>query len=122
MQSSGQMVLFVLAIPIVLLIFLVLVLFFCFLRVWVKALLAKCPIQLFNLIAMRLRGNSPGLIVDALIVLRSSGVDVSVDEVERVYMANKHNLRRRGDKQRQARELVELVEEGRDSPASDPGS
>ena len=93
--------------------------FFCFIRVWVKALLSGCPIMLPRLIGMRLRGNPPALIVDVLVVLRASGIDVSVDEIERVYMANKHSLRWRDDKQRQVQELVQLVKHGLDTTGSD---
>lgn len=98
--------------------------FFCFyfLPVWIKALASKCHVQILSLIGMRLRGNPPGLIVDVLIALRNSGVDLSADEIERVYMAQKYNLRRTGGKQRRARELVRLVKDSRDTASSGTGT
>jgi uncharacterized protein YqfA (UPF0365 family) len=51
--------------------------------------LGGAQLSLLELIGMRLRGNPPGLIVDALLVLTHRGVRATAADVESTYMAHK---------------------------------
>jgi hypothetical protein len=82
-----------------------LLVFFTVIRIWVKALLSGVPVGLANVIGMRLRGNPPSLIVDALIALKFQNVPANVREVEGTYMAHKNAVYGAAD-------LVGLVEKG----------
>ena len=54
---------------------------------WLKALLAKAPVSLTNLVAMRLRGVPTSLIVDARITASKAGIELSTDELGSHYLA-----------------------------------
>ena len=74
------------------------------LRPWVKAFFSSCPVSLLTILGMRFRGNPPGLLIEAYIVLAKSGVNAPLDVVEVVYIANKTKARSPDD-------LVTLVKE-----------
>jgi len=58
-----------------------------FFFVWLRALLAKAPVGVFNLIAMRLRQVPYGLVVDARITASKAGIPLSIDELEAHFLA-----------------------------------
>ena len=58
-----------------------------FFNTWLKALLAKAPVSLTNLVAMRLRGVPTSLIVDARITASKAGIELSTDELGSHYLA-----------------------------------
>lgn len=88
-----------------------LLVFFFTLRLWVQALLTNTPVSIFGIIGMRLRGTPPKLILHAAIALRQRGEMVTVDEVERCYLA--HGI----GSGMSATELADLVQEKRARPA-----
>ena len=53
-----------------------------FLPHWLRALLSGEPVPLAVLIGMRVRGNPPGKLVNAYIMLRKQGHDVNMAELE----------------------------------------
>lgn len=58
-----------------------------FFNVWLKALLAKAPVSIATLIAMRLRGVPYSTVVDARITAAKAGIPLSIDELEAHYLA-----------------------------------
>ena len=82
------------------------VLFLLLFRPWLRALLSGSPVPLVHVIGMRLRGNPPLLLIDAYLVLAKSGEEISMDEVETTYMANKHRVK-------DLRELVDCLRDQR---------
>jgi uncharacterized protein YqfA (UPF0365 family) len=58
-------------------------------RVWVRGLLGGVRVSLLDVLGMRLRGNPPGLLVDAHLVLKQRGIESSIAEVETTYVAHK---------------------------------
>lgn len=58
-----------------------------FFSVWLRALLAKAPVSIATLIAMRLRRVPYSLIVDARITAAKAGITLSIDELEAHYLA-----------------------------------
>ena len=50
-------------------------------------MLAKAPVSLTNLVAMRLRGVPTSLIVDARITASKAGIELSTDELGSHYLA-----------------------------------
>ena len=93
--------------------------FLCFFRIWTKALASKCHVPFVHLIGMKLRGSPPSLLVDVLVALHASGIEVGMAEIEAVYIVNRASLRRGCDKWREAEELVQLVKEHRDTMSGD---
>jgi uncharacterized protein YqfA (UPF0365 family) len=62
--------------------FVFVMLFFYFLRVWVRAWLSGARVSLLNLLGMKLRGVPPTLIVDARIRAVKAGLDLGSDPLE----------------------------------------
>ncbi len=60
---------------------------FAFFFVWLRALLAKAPVGVFNLIAMRLRQVPYSLVVDARVTASKAGIPLTVDELEAHFLA-----------------------------------
>jgi uncharacterized protein YqfA (UPF0365 family) len=60
---------------------------FAFFFVWLRALLAKAPVNPLNLIAMRLRQVPYSVVVDARITAMKAGIPLSVDEIEAHFLA-----------------------------------
>lgn len=58
-------------------------------RVWLRAFLSGARVSVIDILGMRLRGNPPGLLVDALLALRHRSVDASLRDVESTYVAHK---------------------------------
>jgi len=64
-----------------------------FFGLWIRALLSGAHVSLINLVAMRLRKVSPGVIVDARVRAVKAGIDLSSDELEAHYLARGDVLR-----------------------------
>lgn len=64
-----------------------LVLFFISFRLGLQALLTGTPVSIIQIIAMRLRGTPAKLVLHAAIALRQRGETITVEEVERSYLA-----------------------------------
>ena len=64
-----------------------------FFRLWLQALLSGAHVGIINLIAMRLRKVSPGVIVDARIRAAKAGIDLDTDRIEAHYLARGDVLR-----------------------------
>jgi len=58
-----------------------------FFFVWLRALLAKAPVNPVTLIAMRLRQVPYSLVVDARITATKAGIPLSIDDLEAHYLA-----------------------------------
>jgi uncharacterized protein YqfA (UPF0365 family) len=63
-----------------------LAIFVALLRPWLRAFLSGTPVTAIRILAMRLRGNPPDLLVDAYGTLKRGGSSVSIDELETAYM------------------------------------
>ncbi|MFM8891177.1 MAG: flotillin-like FloA family protein [Planctomycetia bacterium] len=66
--------------------------FFAVLRPWLRAFLYGTPVSMLHIVAMRLRGNPVGLVIDAYVSLRRRGVDVSCMDVERAYIDGRNRI------------------------------
>jgi uncharacterized protein YqfA (UPF0365 family) len=66
-------------------------------RSWFRAFLSGVPVRLTQIIGMRLRGSPSALLIDALIMLRHRGHDVTIHEVETSYLAYRERVHSPGD-------------------------
>lgn len=78
-------VIIVIAIGVIALIFLSIFLFFF--RVWLRALASGNPVPLARLVGMKLRRVPSGPIVDCHIRASQAGLEVTLDQLERHYLA-----------------------------------
>ena len=76
-------------------------------RPWLRAALNAVPVSLLHIVAMRLRGNPPMLLVDAYIALNRAGRSVTISDVEKVYIDNRNWVSTSND-------LAELVQQRED--------
>ena len=58
---------------------------------WFKSVLSGAPVSVLQVVAMRLRGNPPGLILDAYVQMTKRGQRISLDVIEATYMAHPGN-------------------------------
>jgi uncharacterized protein YqfA (UPF0365 family) len=105
--------LFIAAALVLLVTVLIVLVFAVALRPWARALAARAPVSLGEILAMRLRGNPPGLIIDAYLILIRRGLSASLQRVENTYQAHKGQVM-------DASQLAQWVEERRRQEAS-PG-
>lgn len=68
-------------------VFIILGVFFYFLKVWVRALMSGARVPILALVGMKLRRVPPSLIVDARIRLTKAGLALSTDLIEAHYLA-----------------------------------
>ena len=88
MGNIWSLVGFVLLVPLVIFLLVLVMFFFYFLNVWVRAIFSKVHVRLLTLIAMKLRHVPPNLIVEAMIRLTKAGLaDISTDALECHYLA-----------------------------------
>lgn len=66
-------------------------------RHWVRALMSGAPVSLLSILAMRMRGNPPGLLIDAYGTLLRAGVNTTISEVEKMFLDNKTRVRTSND-------------------------
>ena len=79
-------------VTIIVIVALVLLLFTVFLRyvplgLWIRALSSGVKIKVGTLVGMRLRRISPHRLVDALIMVRKAGLDITIDQLEKHFLA-----------------------------------
>jgi uncharacterized protein YqfA (UPF0365 family) len=72
---------------------------------WLRAWLHGAPVPVFQVIAMRLRGNPPNLLIDAYIALKRAGLPASIADVENKYIDARNRVLTSDD-------LVELMKNG----------
>jgi len=70
-----------------------------------RAALNAAPVPLVRIVAMRLRGNPPTLLIDAYIALKRAGMSVTISDVENVYIDSRNRVSTSSD-------LVEFVKKG----------
>ena len=80
------------SVTLLVIIFVVLLLVLVFLRyvpigLWIRAMSSGVKIKISALVGMRLRRISPHRLVDALIMVRKAGLDISVDQLEKHFLA-----------------------------------
>lgn len=68
--------------------FVILIIVFNFFSTWLKAMLAGAHVNMVTLLAMRLRGVPYGMIVEARITAVKAGLNLSIDELEKHYLAD----------------------------------
>ena len=61
--------------------------FFVFFKIWVRALMSGYRVEFPRLVGMKLRRIPPGLIVDAFIRGRNADLDISIEQLEKHYLA-----------------------------------
>ena len=61
-------------------------------RPWLRAFLHGTPVSMLQIVAMRLRGNPVGLVIDAYIALRRAGVDVHCGDVENAFVNGRNGI------------------------------
>ena len=77
----------ILAVVAVIAVIVVLFVIFSFFNTWLKALLAGAPVSMITLLAMRLRGVPYGKIVEARITAVKAGLNLSIEDLEKHYLA-----------------------------------
>jgi uncharacterized protein YqfA (UPF0365 family) len=75
------------------------------LRPWLRAFLHGAPVSIFHIVAMRLRGNPPWLLIDAYIALRRADLGVTIGDIENAFVGGRNRVLTSED-------LVELVKKG----------
>jgi len=108
LASNGQSGLMAMAIVMGVIVLIVMVAFYSVLRPWLRATLSGVRIDMARIVGMRLRGNSPILLIDAYLELKHSGHEVDFDTLEHIYLANKSRIRNAGDLVHDAKESPEL--------------
>ena len=73
---------------------------------WLRAFLHGTPVSMLQIVAMRLRGNPVGLVIDAYIALRRAGVEVSCATVENTYVNGRNGIRTSDDLVRSVEKAV----------------
>jgi len=76
------------------------------LRPWLRAVLHGLSVTMPQIVGMRLRGNSPALLIDACISLKRTGVSVTLVDVENVYIDHKNRILTSDDLVRRVEENV----------------
>ena len=61
-------------------------------RPWLRAFLHGAPVSLLHIIAMRLRGNPPTLLIDAYIALQRANIRATLADVENTYIDTKNQI------------------------------
>ena len=77
--------------------------FMLIVRPWLRAFLHGTPVSLLRIVAMRLRGNPPWLLIDAYGTLKRAGSNVTMSDVEIAYIDARNQILTSDD-------LVELIE------------
>jgi uncharacterized protein YqfA (UPF0365 family) len=85
--STVSIVWLILGGVLVLLLLIFAIIFFSFMRLWIKAFLTGAQISIWDLIGMKLRGVDYALIVQWKIALVQAGVKISTKELEMHYLA-----------------------------------
>jgi len=84
---------------------LVIAFFVVVVRPWMRTFFHGLPVSIIQIIAMRLRGNSPSLLIDSYISLKRAKVMTTIEDVENVYIDARNRILTSDD-------LVKLVTAG----------
>ena len=76
----------------VILISLIFAIFVALIVPWLRAHLHGSPVSLPHIVAMRLRGTPPTLIIEAHATLKRAGMSATVVDVEKNYLDNKRRI------------------------------
>lgn len=60
---------------------------------WLRALLSGAQVPLLDIVGMRLRGTRATLLINIYISLRHSGYNVSLHELEALYLQHRYDVR-----------------------------
>ena len=71
---------------------LILAIFIVLLLPWLRAFLQGSPVSLPHIVAMRLRGTPPTLVIEAYATLKRSGMSTTAANIEKKYLDNKHRI------------------------------
>jgi uncharacterized protein YqfA (UPF0365 family) len=74
------------------------------LRFWIRAKMSGGRVSVIEILGMQFRGNAPSLLVDAYLALLMQGVQTSIGDVERTYIAHRIQVGDAGDLERIVRE------------------
>ena len=77
----------VIAVVLGIVVFILILIFMSFARIWIRALMSGVPISILDIIGMKLRKVPPLLIVDAKILAAKAGIDISTNELETHFLA-----------------------------------
>lgn len=66
-------------------------------RIWVRALVNGTPVSFLRILAMRLRGSPPGLLVDAYVALSRDGSPATLDDVEKAFLDSGNRMLSSGE-------------------------
>ncbi len=61
-------------------------------RPWLRAFMHGTPVSFVQIVAMRLRGNPPSILIDAYIALKRAGIATSIGEVENAYIDARNRI------------------------------
>ncbi len=86
-QTIGSSIATILGIIALIVVVVILFIVFNFFTTWLKAMLAGAPVKMITLLAMRLRSVPYGMIVEARITAVKAGINLSIEELERHYLA-----------------------------------
>jgi uncharacterized protein YqfA (UPF0365 family) len=103
-MGNGQLLWLVLLGTILIFGLLVFFLWLSFFRYWIRAVMSGAPVSMLSILAMRLRGNPPSLLIDAYSRLRRDGVNATIADVEIAYMDSKTRVH-------SGRDLVAFVQD-----------
>jgi len=59
---------------------------------WLRAIMHGLSVTMLQIVGMRLRGNSPSLLIDACVSLRRKGASITIVDVENVYIDHKSRI------------------------------
>ena len=59
---------------------------------WKRAFMSGAKVTLFSIVGMHMRGCPPAFLVDAYCALAHAGHDITIQQVESCYIANKHKV------------------------------
>jgi hypothetical protein len=86
LDAMQQRFLFVALFMVIFIAVVVVSVFVLLVRPWLRAVLHGAPVSPIQIVAMRLRGNPPVLLIDAYIALKRAGLSETIGDVENVYI------------------------------------
>jgi uncharacterized protein YqfA (UPF0365 family) len=90
MQNTDSVLVLLGAAVVVAIVFAAFVVFYVsVLRFWIRAKMSGGRVSVFEILGMQFRGNPPSLLVDAYVALLMQGVETSIGDVERTYIAHR---------------------------------
>ena len=59
---------------------------------WLRAFLQGSPVSLHHIVAMRLRGTPPTLVIESYASLKRAGMSTTAADIEKNYLDNRHRI------------------------------